>query len=707
MSWRSPFPALVAGVSLCAFAVGCGPDQAEQVPSAPVGSIAGKVTSLKDGTPLGNVKVSVLQINEEGTAAETTVNTGADGAFAIGGLPAGTTYRVRYELSGFVSRFHDVEIPASAGNYPQGNGIGEANIALAPATGGISGKVIAGGARAASGVKIGIDLRPADFDFVAQVTTDSSGNYTFTGLPGSPTGVPVTLVVQPYDEDSNGTADYDVLQINSLSFPDVTTRTEIDLRAAASELTLLASDLDDGEHSVADNMNLTFNRPVNPDRLDVSLTDLDTNRPVGASGVASGNNVVVSVSGGKLAEGTHYLLEVDARAANGSSGTFSRYFRAVAASNGTLPSVTGLKVTPEMADWDSNSFNLQWNIVPGAQAYRVYARDNQKNPAYVLLKTVGSSPNPQTSLTLPSEFDTFSGDAVQTPFAFKTAVDFAVVAVNNSGDAAAPGANPVHVQDTIAGTIISVTQSDGVDNTSGSAPKIVDLHVTFDEYVDVDNPPTVQLPGGLLSTFEADASLMSGKFELVIPPGANPTGTFVISGAQDTSGNPFPQYDGTLLAVSELLTNGSFETCDLTGWTPYLSSYSDSPIATSAIAASGSCSVQVGNRTSYSESGSSGVYQTFTVPLSATSLQFSVKYQLYTNYAYCHDYLYCELQTAGGGYVAQLLSACSPSSSWQTTSYTLSTAYAGQSLRVLCYMYQDGSHASGAYLDDISITALQ
>lgn len=697
--------ALVAGLSLFAFAFGCGPDEARQVPSSPVGAVAGKITSLKDGTALANVKVSVLHVDDQGAASQSTATTGADGTFAIGGLPAGTTYRVRYELQGFVPRFHDVEIPAAAGNYPQGNGVGEANIALAPATGGIAGRVIGSGGTAVSGVKLGIDLRGADFDFVAQATTDSSGNYAFTGLPGAPTGVPVTLVVQPYDEDGNGQADYGVLQINALSFPDVSTRTDIDLRDAAAQLTLLASDLDDGEHPATDKINLTFNRPVDPDRLSVGLTDVDTSRDVGVSAlVTSGTDVIVTVSGGKLAVGTHYQLTVDARAANGSSGSFSRYFRAVAGSTGMLPAVTGLAVTPEEVDWTTNAFTLKWDRVAGASAYRVYARDNKANPAYVLVQTVGSSPSPQTTVTLPSEFDTFSGDALQTPFAFKTGVDFAVVAVNALGDASAPGTNSVHREDTTAGQILSVVQTDGADNSAGTAPKTFELRVTFNEYIDTDNLPTAQLPAGLLSTFEPDSTLLSGKFVLVVPPGVDASGPYTISGAFDSSGNPFPSFDGKLSAVTELIHNGGFETCDLTGWTPYISGYYySSPVATSAKAASGTCSAQIGNLTGYTQSGSTGLYQNLTLPAAVSGITFSMKYQLYTNYPYCHDSLYCQLQTEYGSSLTTLVSTCYPNSTWQTATADI-TAYAGQNVRVLCYVYQDGSHVTGAYLDDVSVT---
>lgn len=687
----------------------CGPAGEIQVPSSPVGSIAGRVTSLRDGSPLGGVTVKVLQVGDGG-AVEISVTTGEDGAFALRDLPAGTSYRVRFSLDGYVPRFVDTVIPDSAGEYPQGNAVAEVNTAMAPNTASITGKIIASGAKPAAGATVGIDLRGAGYELVAEAVADADGVYTLSGLPASPTGVPVTIVVQPYDENNDGQADYGVVQVSSLAFPGITTRTEIDLRSAASALVLLATDMDDGQHQAADPMDLVFNRPIDPNRLDVSLTDLDRGRAVGVGFAldASRSNLTVTPSGGPLAQGVNYRLTVSARADNGASNTSNRFFQAVGGPSSGLPAVTGLTVKPTEADWNTVTFNLTWNHVPGASAYRVYAKDSISNPSYVQLATIGSKPTPATTVTLPASFDTFAADSVQTPLAYGAKLDFAVVPVDAMGQSPDPAtATAVTRSDTTAPKIVSATQSGSADNTSGTAAKTVKLTVHFTEYMDAV-APNIALPATLTATYELQPTLLDGVFTITVPAGTNGVGAFQITAGKDTSGLPLIAYDGTLKSAIEYVTNGGFEACALTGWTPINSGSASAPAAVSDASSAGTCSARLGNATfgttNVPQLGSSVLYQTFTIA-SGTSATLSLKYRPFTTApGSVGDAVYCYLQTSGGSHLLTLFYDYTNDASFKAVSQDV-TAYIGMGLRIYCNAYQNGSYVTGMYLDEVSVLA--
>src|SRR4051794_27387870 len=100
---------IVAFVQSC---TGCG-----QGSSFPIGSISGRVTSMIDGRPLKGVTVTAT--------LKSPVTTDDNGYYEIKDLPAGNTYRVRFSLANYVSRFGDGTLPDAAGNYPQGNAVAE------------------------------------------------------------------------------------------------------------------------------------------------------------------------------------------------------------------------------------------------------------------------------------------------------------------------------------------------------------------------------------------------------------------------------------------------------------------------------------------------------------------------------------------------------------------------------------------------------
>jgi carboxypeptidase family protein len=540
---------LVAGLSS-----GCGDkqrDRAIQDPSLPVGSIAGRVTDLRTGAAVPGVAVSVVTVGaanteEEGLPAIVTATTDTDGHYALADLAAGTSYRTHFVLDGYVPRVADVLIPNAAGQYPQGNAVAELNMPMASSDATIAGRIFAREGGPAAAAVVGIDLRPDGFDLVAEAVADAQGAYSLAGLPGSPAGLSVTVVVQPFDEDADGAADYDAANVATSTFPATSTHLDIDLRAVANQLTLLYSNVDDGLLDRSETIALVWNRPLDLGATTVALRDQTVGADVAVTSSldAPGTTLSVAPDGSTaLATGHAYQLTVDASGTNGTQANVVRAFDVVDGSAGTLPAVSGLTVEPTDVDWDHTFFTLTWNAVAGAASYDIYARDTFANPTYVLVDTAGAEPAPGTSFNLPGEFDYFTGDGMQTPFTFGVGVGFAVVPVSASGVAGDPAAaSEMRVYDNVDPVAWDTDQFGGTaDNTGGASDDQHDLNVDFTEYMDAASAASTTLTGlpaaCTVSAFTFDPGLLSGRFTITVPAGTDCAMCYTIAGARDTSGN--------------------------------------------------------------------------------------------------------------------------------------------------------------------------
>ncbi len=682
-----------------------------QTPSQPTGSIVGVVTSLRTGAPLQGVTVSIP--GPGGVLLSDT--TDASGAYALGGVVAGATYVIRFAATTYVARFESATIPDTAGDYPS-NGIVQVDVALAQSNATLTGHVVARDGAPAQGVIVMADLRERGFDLVATATTDAQGAYVLTGLPGGPTGLLVDVVAQPWDANGDGLVDYDALSRTAVTYPAATSLLDFDLRSVAAELLLLTSNLESGVLAANAAMQLTFNRALDAVLTDVSLYDSTAARSVAVTVSVDSTGKILSVvpAGGTALAAFHsYTLTANALATNGDSLAVSRTFTADVSAS-LLGPVTGLTVNPTRADYDTATFTLSWNASTNASGYQVWVRDTSRNPDYLLLRTLGSSPAPSTTVALPATFDWYSADGIQTPFAFGIGVDFAVVAANAAGDAPSPStATPVHRTDTVAPVAEQVVQSGNADNSAGGTARTVTLALTFGEYMDPSFVPTIALPdGSMTATFAWDPSQSPtvGRFSITIPASVDGRGTYTVSGAKDSSGNAMTLHTGTLTSIVQLVTNGGFETGTIDpGWTTSTSGTSTTPVVTTSVAASGTYSAQVGNATaSTTQSGYSRLYQNVTLPTGYSSIVASVSYRPYTSPSYGYDYSACYIQSSTGSstYVT-LFSTYLNSSSFTTASANI-TSYAGQTVRIMCQTYQYAYYSStvtGMYLDNVSILA--
>ena len=689
-----------------AFLAACTTTEVQETAEKPanvVGTIVGQVTSLASGRPLAGVEVSTLT-----DAGRVSAATDATGAYALAGLPAGATYQVRFALAGHVTRLAQTDLPGAAGNVALANPIATVNLTLAAADASLAGTV-SDGAQPLAGAVVAVDLRTQGYDLLATATTDAGGTFRIDSLPSAPSGFQVPVAVQPYDANGDGAPDYQSVGTIASLFPGLVTQVRLDLYAPGYGFSVVDADMESGTHPADTPLHVTFSRSLDLAATSAALRDATMFLDVATEKQldATGTQLVVSAAGGTpLAEGHQYQLIVGAVSAAGETRYLSWSF--VAGAGGTVPPpVSGLAASPASPNYDTRSFTLTWDAAADAAQYRVYARDTRSNPSFVALATVGTTPAPQATVSLPATFDYYSGDGLQTPFAWGTEVTFAVVAVGPTG---APGdvtsATPVRLRDAVAPSVTSSAQSGSAANATAS-PQTVTLQVTFDEYMDPATAPAIDLPvAGLSPVFAMDPGLRKGTFTLTIPTATDATGPFTVTGAVDTSGNAMRPYSGRLYRTQDLIANGGFETGDLSGWTTSATQTASVPAATTTAAASGSWSARLGNATGSPENGVSTLWQDVALPAGAASIRVSVSYRPFTNSgSYASDRGWCGVYTpSGGSYLTFVdLMYLQNASSFATATAQLTPALAGQTVRIQCSVQQFGAWVSGMYVDDLSV----
>ncbi len=203
-------------------------------------------------------------------------------------------------------------------------------------------------------------------------------------------------------------------------------------------------------------------------------------------------------------------------------------------------------------DFDTQAIMLTWTAVSCSGGYRIYAHDDRNNTQWVFLQdepTDYETGTIKAICSLPSSFDRYDVDGIQTPFA-GTEVTFCVVPkramISNPGDPH----GIVVVKDDLAPVLTWVSQIGSGLNDSGSM-KYLEFGVTFSEYI---NPsvadPVIEVteaggdPAYALDPASAswiwNGGRFSGQFVFEIPDGTNAAGDNIrvtINDLTDLSGN--------------------------------------------------------------------------------------------------------------------------------------------------------------------------
>ena len=153
--------------------------------------------------------------------------------------------------------------------------------------------------------------------------------------------------------------------------------------------------------------------------------------------------------------------------------------------------------------------------------------------------------------------------------------------------------------------------------------------------------------------------------------------------------------------ISGTLSNGGFETGDLSCWTPggvY------TPFTVTSQKHSGSYSAQLGSAGPSEPNGDSYVYQTITIPSTTSRATLTFWYWPFTQDTITYDWQEAQVRNTSGGLLAQIFKVASNSQTWTQVTYDL-TAYKGQTVQLYFNAHGDGyGDLTYMYLDDVAVT---
>ena len=151
---------------------------------------------------------------------------------------------------------------------------------------------------------------------------------------------------------------------------------------------------------------------------------------------------------------------------------------------------------------------------------------------------------------------------------------------------------------------------------------------------------------------------------------------------------------------SQLIQNGGFETGTLANWTTGGSAV---PVISTVQKHSGTYSALDGANSGTEPNGDDFLYQTITIPSSATKATLTFWYWPATTDTITYDWQEAQVQNTSGTMLAQIMKVCSNAQAWTQVTYDL-TSYKGQTIRIYFNDHQDGyGDLTYMYVDDVSV----
>ena len=337
-----------------------------------------------------------------------------------------------------------------------------------------------------------------------------------------------------------------------------------------------------------------------------------------------------------------------------------------------------------------------------SDALDLYHAANANSPSWVLIATI--VPPAAGVQTLSATYTLPSGNlqAVRANFRYQGSPSSCSTGAYDDHDdlifavgAGAPGftvsASPSAVSLTRGSTAtstITVTSQNGFNSATTLSTSGLPAGVTA---AFSTNPVTPPANGSATSTltFTASSTATTG------------TSTVTVTG---TSGSTTKSTTITLTVTAQstqLIQNGGFETGTLANWTAggvYL------PFTTTVQKHSGAYSAQLGASSGSEPNGDSSLYQTITIPSTATKATLTFWYWPSTTDTITYDWQEAQVQNSSGATLAQILKVASNTQVWTQVTHDLTT-YKGQTIRVYFNDHQDGfGDLTYMYLDDVSVT---
>ena len=153
--------------------------------------------------------------------------------------------------------------------------------------------------------------------------------------------------------------------------------------------------------------------------------------------------------------------------------------------------------------------------------------------------------------------------------------------------------------------------------------------------------------------------------------------------------------------ISGTLSNGGFETGDLSCWTTggvYI------PFTSTVQKHSGSYSAQLGASTAPEPNGDSSIYQTINVPSNLTQATLTFWYWPSSTDTITYDWQEAQVRNSSGTMLAQIMKVCSNTHAWTQVTFDL-TPYKGQTIQLYFNAHGDGyGDLTYMYLDDVAVT---
>jgi phospholipase C len=307
---------------------------------------------------------------------------------------------------------------------------------------------------------------------------------------------------------------------------------------------------------------------------------------------------------------------------------------------------------------------------------------------------------------------------------------------------AAPGSGSSTLTLTVGSSVAEGTYTITVTGTGGSVTQTTTVSLTVStggtpSFMLTANPTSVTAPQGSSGTSIITAAI-SGGFDSAIAmsasgmpsgvtasftptsipaPGSGSTTLTLAASSSAATGTYTINVIGTgfggvventtvSLTVSgpttNLILNGSFETGNFADWK---TGGEVAPTVTTAEAHTGSYSALLGQTAAPEVNGNSHIYQTITIPSTATKVTLSFFYWPGTNDTISYAYQEVLILDTSGSTLATVLKVASNARGWKEVTYNL-TSYAGQTISVYFAAHGNGYSPDYIYMyvDSIRVT---
>jgi hypothetical protein len=517
---------------------------------------------------------------------------------------------------------------------------------------------------------------------VTITSQNSFSSATTLSASGLPSGVTAAFSTNPVTPPANGSA------ASTLTLTASATAT-----TGTATVTVTGTS---GSLSHSTTISLTVNSSVG---LQTAVFDNTLKAPkcvnVG-SGCDSGPSLLLgrdTISGGAEPNQPN---TINSSCADGTSGTFhsdESNDRIVVSTTDGSTLAAGKTVKVSATVWAYSGFT--------SDHLDLYYTANANTPSWTLIGTI--TPPAAGAQTLSATYTLPSGSlqAVRAQFRYLGSASSCTSGAYNDHDdlifavgAGTPGfsvsASPSSVsvqQGTNAISTVTVTSQNGFNSATTLSVSGLPSGVTAAFSTNPVTPPANSSATSTL-TFTASSTATTG------------TSTVTVTGTSGTITHTTTIALTITAPSTQLIQNGGFETGTLANWTTGGAAL---PTISTVQKHSGSFSALAGASSGSEPNGDDFLYQSITIPSTATKATLTFWYWPSTTDTITYDWQEAQVQNTSGTMLAQIMKVCSNAQAWTQVTYDL-TLYKGQTIRIYLNDHQDGfGDLTYMYLDDISV----